>query len=424
MDCHIGLAAIIHELERRPPRTPKLFVVVDLGDLHRGGRVGRLLGPGYADGLAKAAHQVAQHEIGGRSPILPIDMDCFAFWLPDDGGTGWQAKVRALIGKLREPLDCDGLPGAIVPSAGLARFIPGTTSVEDTVLAALVAALDARTTDESWLLLDAGAGQAQKRIQLLLAGLRPALSASDQLSLVYQPRIELRSGQCLGAEALLRWNHPAIGGIPPGEFIPLAEQTGLIRFVTAWVMEQAFSDVTAWIRNGYRHGVSINVSALNLAEANFASVLGESIRRQGADPALVEVELTEGALISDGARLRETVADIAALGMRISIDDFGTGYSNLFYLRQFPATTIKIDQSFIRSLPDNTRDQTIVRSMIELAHTLGYRVVAEGIETRAALEALTAWGCDEGQGYFLSRPVPTGALLAWISARGGGGTSV
>jgi EAL domain-containing protein (putative c-di-GMP-specific phosphodiesterase class I) len=323
-----------------------------------------------------------------------------------------------LIGKLREPIDCDGLPGAIVPAVGLARFVPGSTHPEDTVLAALVAALDARVTDESWLLHDAGAGQAQKRIQLLLAGLRPALAAPDQLNLVYQPRIDLRSGNCLGAEALLRWNHPAIGGIPPGEFIPLAEQTGLIRFVTEWVMEQAFADVTGWVRNGYRHGVSINVSALNLAEANFAHTLGDSIRRQGVNPALVEVELTEGALIGDGARLRATVADIAALGLRISIDDFGTGYSNLFYLRQFPATTIKIDQSFIRSLPDNTRDQTIVRSMIELAHTLGYRVVAEGIETRAALDALIAWGCDEGQGYLLSRPVPTDALLAWISARG------
>jgi EAL domain-containing protein (putative c-di-GMP-specific phosphodiesterase class I) len=247
--------------------------------------------------------------------------------------------------------------------------------------------------------------------------LRPALAAADQLNLVYQPRIDLRSGRCLGAEALLRWNHPTIGGVPPAEFIPLSEQTGLIRFITEWVMEQAFSDLTRWTRDGFRHGVSINVSALNLAQDNFAYMLGESVRRNGADPARVEVELTEGALIHDSGRIRDTVAAIAALGLGISIDDFGTGYSNLFYLRQFPATALKIDQSFVRSLPDNTRDQTIVRSMIELAHSLGYRVVAEGIETKEAYDALTEWGCDEGQGYYLSHPVPADALLAWISAR-------
>jgi hypothetical protein len=137
MDYHTGLAAIIHDLRRHGPRTQRLFVVVDLGDLHRGGRVGRLLGPGYADGLVAAARDIAQREIGAEFPIFPFDQDCFSFWLPDDGGTGWQSKIQSVIGKLREPLDCGGLPGAIVPSVGLARFIPNETNGEEVVLAAL-----------------------------------------------------------------------------------------------------------------------------------------------------------------------------------------------------------------------------------------------------------------------------------------------
>ena len=269
----------------------------------------------------------------------------------------------------------------------------------------------------SWRLHESDGGRAYERLHAVLAGLAPALAGSDQLSLAYQPRIDLRSGACLSAEALLRWNHPVLGNVPPGEFIPLAEQTGMVRFVTDWVLERAVRDLALWSEAGFEHGVSINVSAINLAEDQFAGRLHDLLIRNRIDPARVELELTEGALVRDNQLMRGTIAELASVGVGMSIDDFGTGYSNLFYLRDLPATALKIDQSFIRWLASNDRDPIIVSSMISMAHDLGYRVVAEGIEDGGAMAMLAGWGCDEGQGYLISRPVPLPTMQTWLSAR-------
>ena len=304
------------------------------------------------------------------------------------------------------------------------RLGPGVGSGDIALRAAIAAALDARATASGWRLHSIAADEAHRRLSALLAGLRPALASSkDELTLVYQPRIDLQSGRCLGAEALLRWNHPVLGSVAPGEFVPVAEQTGMARFITAWVIEHALMDLVAWQAAGFGHGISINVSALNLAEEDFARRLAEAMRRHGVDPHLVELEFTEVALISESDRVRSTVAAVAATGAGIAIDDFGTGYSNLFYLRNIPATVLKIDQIFIRSLAVSERDQVIVRAMIRLAHDLGYRVVAEGIEAEDARVLLSEWGCDEGQGYHISRPVPCDALLDWIAHTQNGGNS-
>jgi EAL domain-containing protein (putative c-di-GMP-specific phosphodiesterase class I) len=257
----------------------------------------------------------------------------------------------------------------------------------------------------------------QERPRYLAAGLESALAASDQLSLVYQPRINLRSHACASAEALLRWTHPVLGPVPPAEFIPIAEQTGMMGSVTAWVIDRALADLRRWTEIGFRNGVSINVSALNLSEKDFVDRLWETIARRGVDPERVELEFTEGASLRDAPRVRETMAELVGIGVRVSIDDFGAGHSNLSYLRDLPASTLKIDRSFVRSLGVNPRDQIIVRSVIALAHALEYHVVAEGIEDASTLALLAAWGCDEGQGYHISRPMPPDALLSWLGGR-------
>jgi EAL domain-containing protein (putative c-di-GMP-specific phosphodiesterase class I) len=257
----------------------------------------------------------------------------------------------------------------------------------------------------------------QDRPRYLAAGLASALAASDQLSLVYQPRINLRSRACSSAEALLRWTHPKLGPVPPAEFIPIAERSGMMGSVTAWVIDRALGDLRRWTELGFRTGVSINVSALNLSEQDFVDRLWETIGRRGVDPDRVELEFTEGASLRDAPRLRETMTELVGIGVRVSIDDFGAGYSNLSYLRDLPASTLKIDRSFVRSLAANPRDQIIVRSVIALAHALDYRVVGEGIEDAEALALLAAWACDEGQGYHISRPLPLDALLSWLGGR-------
>jgi EAL domain-containing protein (putative c-di-GMP-specific phosphodiesterase class I) len=318
---------------------------------------------------------------------------------------------------LRLPFDCAGLPGAVEACAGIARTRASHADVDPALRSAMVAAQDARSADVAWRLQEADAEKVYHRTRAVLTGLPLALAATNQLSLAYQPRLELQSGTCHGAEALLRWNHPTLGPIPPADFIPLAEQTGMARFITTWVVNRALGDFADWSAAGFNFGVSINVSAVNLAEENFAGRIADAIRRFGVDPALVELEFTEGAFVRDSPRVRGTVAELAGIGVGISIDDFGTGYSNLQYLRDIPANVLKIDQSFIRSLGTNARDGIIVRSMIDLAHALGYRVVAEGIEDAEAMTLLAAWNCDEGQGYFISRPSPVAAMKAWVASR-------
>jgi EAL domain-containing protein (putative c-di-GMP-specific phosphodiesterase class I) len=416
----IALTRLVEDFTCAAAGTTLFCIVIDLGDLQRSNRVPRLLGPRYTDSLVDAAEARIQREVGAEVRLHQVDAGCFAFLLPDDGSTAWQGVLERLIEALRLPFDCAGLPGAVEPCAGLVRVPSGQAEGEILLRAAMAAAQDARSADVAWLLQESDAEKAYHRTRTLLASLPLALAAPDQLSLVYQPRMELGSGVCLGAEALLRWNHPTLGAVPPSDFIPLSEQTGMARFITAWVVDRALTDLAEWTAAGFRFGVSINISAVNLSEEHFAEKIADAVRRFGVDPALVELEFTEGAMVRDSPRVRGTVAELAAIGVGISIDDFGTGYSNLQYLRDIPATTLKIDQSFIRSLSANERDPIIVRSMIDLAHALGYRVVAEGIEDGEAMALLAGWNCDEGQGYFISRPAPVAVMKDWVAARGGG----
>jgi EAL domain-containing protein (putative c-di-GMP-specific phosphodiesterase class I) len=423
MATDISFSDLLADAARAAPDKAMLCVAIDLGDLRRSDRVARTLGPAYSDGLVIAAGARIRRHVGPDNPVLPVATDCFAFLLPDHGGSR-QGLVGAIVRALRLPLDADGMPGTVAPAAGIVRFRAGDTGAGDKAMgaeqllqSAIVAAQDARDADLPWRLHDASADQSARRLRDVLSGLPAALRAPDQLSLFYQPRIDMRDQACSGVEALLRWNHPIVGMIPPGEFIPVAEQTGMARVVTNWVLQRALSDLEAWLHAGFSQSVSINISAVNLAEDNFAGRLADRIAAHGIDPALVELEFTEGALVGDSPHVRATVAELAELGVGIAIDDFGTGYSNLQYLRDIPANVLKIDQSFVRELTSSARDQVIVRSMIELSHALGYRVVAEGIEDDGALSLLTEWGCDEGQGYHISRPVPLPRLRTWLAAR-------
>lgn len=269
--------------------------------------------------------------------------------------------------------------------------------------------------------LDSGSrsslGSIDVRSRALIAGLATALTAPDQFSLAYQPRIGLRSQECLSAEALLRWTHPTLGSVPPAEFVPIAERADMMGSLTAWVIERALGDLRKWTELGFSHGVSINVSASNLAEDDFADRLWERIARHGIDPRQVEFEFTERLSLRGVSRMGERLAELVEMGVRLSIDDFGVGHSNLNYLRDLPASALKIDRSFIRSLAANARDQIIVRSLIALAHALEYSVVAEGVEDPETQALLANWGCDEGQGHHICRPVSLDALLSWLRAR-------
>jgi EAL domain-containing protein (putative c-di-GMP-specific phosphodiesterase class I) len=252
-----------------------------------------------------------------------------------------------------------------------------------------------------------------------LAGdLRRAIERNE-LGLHYQPKLSAETGCVIGVEALARWEHPELGPIRPDEFIALAERTGLIQPLTRWVMETATVQGAQWRREGYRVGISINVSARSLLEERLPKMLGRLLGATGFPASGLTLEITESSIMEDPERALEVMIELYTLGIGLAIDDFGTGYSSLGYLKRLPASELKIDKSFVTEMDRNRDDATIVRSIIDLAHNLGVHVVAEGVETEPVWDELRRLGCDFGQGYLFSRPLAPDRFVEWLRGKDG-----
>jgi EAL domain-containing protein (putative c-di-GMP-specific phosphodiesterase class I) len=237
---------------------------------------------------------------------------------------------------------------------------------------------------------------------------------NEQLFLVYQPKIDLRSGKTAGVESLVRWQHPKRGLIPPDQFIPLAERIGFIKPLTLWGLRTALKQTHTWRQHHEVVPVSVNLSARMLHEARFADTVKELLDSSGVAAEQLELEITESVIMADPARALEILTQISRMGVRLSIDDFGTGYSSLAYLKKLPVNAVKIDKSFVLHMTEDPNDAQIVRSTIDLAHNLGLKVIAEGVENSAVRDQLMALGCDEAQGYYLSRPLPAAEMTKWL----------
>ena len=249
--------------------------------------------------------------------------------------------------------------------------------------------------------------------------LRQAVTARE-FTLHYQPKLELANGRISGVEALLRWERPGYGAVSPGIFVPILERLGLIVTVGRWVIEQACLQIARWQRSGIgAMEVSVNVSGHQLIEGDLITDIGQLLADAGVEPHWLEVELTESSLMENTPHTISSLQRLRAMGVKIAIDDFGTGYSSLAYLRRFPLDTLKIDIAFIREVTSNPQDAAIARTIIELAHSLGLRAVAEGVETPAQLAFLKEAGCDQLQGYLFSQPLPVAALERWFWRRRG-----
>jgi EAL domain-containing protein (putative c-di-GMP-specific phosphodiesterase class I) len=236
--------------------------------------------------------------------------------------------------------------------------------------------------------------------------LRGAL-ARHEFVLHYQPKASLANGGITGFEALLRWQHPAHGLVPPFQFISVLEDTGLIVPVGEWVVQTVCEQIRKWEGQGLLlHPISINLSARQFQQQDLDKVIGDTLKRTGIDPRLLEFELTESVLMEEAEVAAKALRNLKAFGVQISMDDFGTGYSSLAYLKRFPLDVLKIDRAFIRDVTTDPDDATIAVAMINLAHSLGLKVIAEGVETRPQLDFLIKHGCDEMQGYYFSRPLP------------------
>ena len=252
--------------------------------------------------------------------------------------------------------------------------------------------------------------QARKNME---RDLRQALER-DELQLYYQPRVNIKTGEMVGAEALLRWQHPEKGMVPPNEFIPIAESTGLIMEIGAWVLNTACAQHVAWRDAGLSAiSVAVNLSAVQFRSASLIETVSQAIKDTGIEPSYLELEITESMIMDRIESVLQILQWFRNLGIQMSIDDFGTGYCSLGYLKRFPVNNLKIDRSFVRGVIEEEDDAAIVKTIITLSRNLGLKVVAEGVETNAQLEFLRQQGCEEAQGYYFSRPVPADQLIAW-----------
>ena len=373
----------------------------------------KALGWEYAEGYLLATRDRLLQALDGL-PAYRIDTTSFAFVVKGNDPAQLAQCCERVCSAFAEAIEHQGIPHAATPSLGAVR-LDGVLSANHT-LRSLTTAVDmARQRGLPWSLYERSHDASQRNAFRILAALPEALSAREQLSLHYQPRVSLRSGECVGVEALLRWEHPLLGAVAPNDFIPLAEKTALMSRVTTWVLRTGIAQAALWQQQGHRFSVSLNVSAPDLEQADFIATLRELLARHALEPGRIEIEFTESAMIRHPERVAEQLQEISALGVKIAIDDFGSGYSNLSYLKRIPANALKIDQSFIRSLPGSRKDCMIVPSMIRLGHDFGQQVVAEGIETEQIYDMLRDWGCDEGQGYWIARPMPATALEAWLA---------
>jgi diguanylate cyclase (GGDEF)-like protein len=253
---------------------------------------------------------------------------------------------------------------------------------------------------------------AQRRVKLF--GMLRAAISGDELVLSYQPKVEFGTGRVVGAEALLGWRHPELGAISPAEFIPLAEQTSLIKPLTAWVITEAIKQIANWKSQGLVTRISVNLSARNLADESLPGFVAEQLAKYDVAPDCLVAEITESAVLADPERAGDILEQLSEMGVALSLDDFGTGYSSLTYLRTLPARELKIDRSFVVDVDRNESNASIIGAIIKLAHDLDLKVVAEGVETPAVYQRVRQLGCDIVQGYLISRPLPAPAFAAFL----------
>jgi predicted signal transduction protein with EAL and GGDEF domain len=333
-------------------------------------------------------------------------------------GKGAAARIgEKLLDVLTTPITIAGQDVIIGASIGISLFPCDGESKEQLFQAADTAMYRAKAAGRNrYRFFEPEMAVATRERMALETSLRPAL-ARGEFELHYQPRIDLRSMKMVGMEALLRWNHPERGMVSPAQFIPIAEETGLIAPIGRWVLHEACMQTGRLMAQFWREMcVSVNVSARQLAHQTFVDEVRQTLRASGIPPHCLELELTESALIADIERTALMLRELHALGVKLAVDDFGTGYSGLTYLRRFPIDVLKLDRSFMHEDDEGISTFDFVKAFVDMAHALHLAVVAEGVETADAVAFLRAAACDEAQGYHFARPLPLADLRERLAA--------
>jgi predicted signal transduction protein with EAL and GGDEF domain len=355
--------------------------------------------------------------LGDALTIARLGNDEYALLQPHSKG---QAEVLETAARVRstmeEPVALEGAAVNVEASIGIALATDQATDPETLLRRADVALSHARSCHSVVEVYSAEHDHFDTARLKLLGQVRPALERNEFV-LFYQPKVDLAQGRVTGVEALLRWRHPQRGMLAPLEFMPLIEQTALIGSVTKYVIDQALIQLAAWRAAGLELGMSVNLSAFNLHDPSLPGHV-ESLLKAHATPAnALTVEVTESAAMADIDKALGVLHALRRMGVGVSIDDFGSGHASIAYLTRLPATELKIDRSLITYICESPRDEAIARTTIDLARHLDLSVVAEGIETVEVAERLVAIGCEIGQGYFISRPLPADEFVVWLQQR-------
>ncbi len=348
--------------------------------------------------------------------VARLGGDEFAVLLPMTSEEKVYVVVQAIRIAFEEPFIIADMPVQIDASIGVV-FSPIHGKDAQTLLRrADVAMYTAKQTHTGYAFYDSTSDESSPYRLALMGALRQAI-ASNTLHLYYQPKAEVKTGAVRSVEALLRWHHPTYGSVPPDQFIPLAEQIGLIGPLTLWVLETALKQCQTWRATGHEITIAVNLSMWNLRDVTLPDTIAALLQSYDIPASLLCVELTEGAMMTDINRTLQVLNRLVDLGVRISIDDFGTGYSSLAYLKRLPIDELKIDRSFVQHMATNEADEIIVRSTVALAHHLALSVVAEGVEDEVTWDKLAVLECDMIQGYYLSRPVSAAEFERWLRER-------
>ena len=396
--------------ESRTLGRPVALMLLDLDHFRQ---VNNTLGSENGDRVIQEVARRLSDAVGGVEQVARLRGDEFALVLPGGDATLGRQVAARLLKALAQPVMIQRLPVEVGASIGIA-VAPDHGEEGETLLRRVDLAMQAaKRAGESPVVYSTACDPYDPHRLVVLGELRRAIE-NNHLVLHYQPKVDLKDGQVLGAEALVRWNHPKQGLMGPDRFISLAEQGGLIKALTGWVLDRAVSDCQRWEHDGRTLSVAVNLSARNLQDGQLADHIVALLEGRGLPAARLELELTESAVLADPRRAAETLERLDQSGVALAIDDFGTGYASLAYLRKLPVSQLKIDKSFVMAMARSPEDSTIVRSTSDLGHNLGLKVVAEGVEDKTTWDMLGEFGCDAAQGYYMARPMPAADLSAWL----------
>ena len=373
------------------------------------------LGHGVGDRLLVEVATTLRQAVRPDDVVTRLGGDEFAVLLHDLPDAEAALRVaRGVSDVLHRPFVVDLVALEVGASVGVAVTPEHGQDLETLLRRADVAMYQAKRDGGGVRLYDEATDPHDERQLGLLSQLRTAIE-NDQLRLHFQPKATLREGRVVGFEALVRWQHPELGLLAPGAFVPLAERTALMRPLTAWVLREAIGQCARWRAGGWEVDVAVNIAPVTLLDPDFPGELTHLLADSGLSGHALELEITETAVMVDPVRAAETLRRLQVMGVSVSIDDFGAGYTSLSYLKSLPVRGLKIDRGFVTSLLADDRDEAVARSVVSLGHDLGLTVVAEGVETADVRQRLLEMGCDEVQGYLLGRPMPADDVQQWLA---------